>query len=434
MLDSKKKFIFLTDGYFPVVNANIVCADILADYFKKKGHEVDFYVVKNSFDEIEKKEKGSNIFYFENVYSSIFFKFQKQNVKYSELSTLKKLSSKIINKVKRIAIPKISGGLADTILIKPVLEKILEQSKEKKYDYIISFVHPFGLTRVAQKVKQKFPHIKWVTYMLDPYVYNYNNCQKLIPKRKKLFSRYTKRLDNLLMLKGIYEENERQGYDNGQKGITAIIDLPMLRRLDIENNVQENLANDEIECLYAGAFYESYRNPTKILDIFSKLNDERIKLKLLSWGCEEIIDAFKLKQGEKLVKLSPVPPNEYLKMASDTNIMINIGATTPSQISCKIFDAIALGKPIINFFFNKHDPTLLYLKLYPLCYNIDLNDFNQNVIEGLERFILDNRDKVLTFEQATANLKEYISDAVCDDTLKTIIGDEKFKSDATKKA
>lgn len=70
-------------------------------------------------------------------------------------------------------------------------------------------------------------------------------------------------------------------------------------------------------------------------------------------------------------------------------------------IECKV-----TLKPIINFYFNEEDTSLYYLKKYPLCSNLNLNNYAKKDVDNLIEFINKEKDKNMSFEEATADLVE----------------------------
>ena len=90
-----------------------------------------------------------------------------------------------------------------------------------------------------------------------------------------------------------------------------------------------------------------------------------------------------------------------------TNIVINLGNTVINQIPSKIFELISSGKPIINFYFSKDDPSLKYFAKRPMCYSFNLSDYSETDVDKLMEFIKENDSKTLSFEQSIKDLKEF---------------------------
>ena len=86
----------------------------------------------------------------------------------------------------------------------------------------------------------------------------------------------------------------------------------------------------------------------------------------------------------------------------------------------KIFEYIAMGKPIINFYFNEEDMCLPILEKYSLAVNINLNKTDDKTVKFIEEFINKNKGVVLSYKEATKELEDYKVENVAKKILKII--------------
>ena len=110
-----------------------------------------------------------------------------------------------------------------------------------------------------------------------------------------------------------------------------------------------------------------------------------------------------------------LPHEKYVKYFEGVDILVNLENTIPNQLPSKVFEYIASGKPIINFYEDENSMGLHYFGRYPLAINFNLNSYNEDDIMRLRTFIKENKDKRLSYEEATNLMKEARSENVLSD-------------------
>ena len=418
-----KRILCVVDKYFPNESANTICAEKIMNIFKQKGYLVDYYVIKN--DRKEKKyfkEDGSCVFYAKNFFVNLSL-IAKRKLKVRTYSDApKKLKGKLdaIGKIFTLGKVKTSNWIVDTLNHRSACRFFKKIHKRTPYEYILSFSAPFAMTIGANKINKTLKTAKWFAFFLDPFVYNCSlpDDIKTIAKRKNLANKILKNTKTVFCAKGILEENERNNFRLNSSIKIKEFHLPNLEvRKNIVNNA--NLNKETISCVFAGKFYEDIRNPKKMFEFFEK-TDSEINLTTIGDGCSEIVSQFQDLLGKRYNKISRVPYSQCQELLNNSDILINLGNTVTNQVPSKVFEYIASGKPIVNFYFNDNDSSLFYLKKYSLCLNINVNHYNQNEINLFNEFCKKNAGKVISFEEATKDLKDCISNNVIEDIFDKI--------------
>ncbi|MBQ7918157.1 MAG: hypothetical protein IJ310_05035 [Clostridia bacterium] len=398
------KILCLVDKYYPDASANTVCCEHIMTYFKKQGHDVDFLAIKNSFkDEDYSTYNESNIIKIE-TYTDKFLKkhFKKYNTdKWNDLPVIIRKPITLFYKLKRKFRISTENAPLDSFNYKEILKKVSKVND--CYDIMISFSMPFALCVVANYLFKKNLSKKWFHVLLDPFVYNNCLSTKKINYRKKIACKLLKDATHVFMLDGIMGENIKQGYLPKYHQNTTEIYIPVLSE---SNFILGENFNKKTTMIYAGGFYKDIRNPSKMLEVLANLHN--VEINLYGQGCEDIIEQKKgnFKSGELNVK-GKLTHDECLKAISKSNILINLGNTITNQMPSKVFEYISFGKPIINFYFTEEDMCLKVFKKYPLVLNFNLNNYSKIDIENLKTFIEENKNKQLSFEEATKDLVEY---------------------------
>lgn len=386
-------------------DANSICTKQLIDGLHKKGNTVDLYCIKKSIKNEDIKTEFGNVFYFYNEYTDINCYFEKRGKDVNKLPKFLKYSIKITRRIKSIFYPKTGNVYGDTIKRRALFSKVKEENAKSRYDLIIAVVQPFGFAILASKIKKLLNNVPdCYLYMLDPYVFNYTMPASKTEKRKKQFEKYTCNYDGMIITRGIYEETQRKQFQINKKHV--VVDLPNL----VENKAYEIRNNypDKTEVLFAGWFYKDIRNPELMFRVFEKLFNinENLALTLFSRGCNDIVNDFAKKYSDRVNLCGIVTHQELQNYTRGVNILLNLGNSIVNQLPSKVFEYIAIGKPIINFYFNDDDTSLYYLIKYPLAYNFKLTNYKEEDISDLNRFIVENFDKHISYDEATVGMQE----------------------------
>lgn len=413
-----KKILFIVDQYYPESSANTNCLNNIIDVFKRKDFDISVLAHNVKADVNFKIVDNVKIFKFDTYATKLFKKGK--SVNYVLESKLKKAIRKVgwgLRFVFKINRPRTENIYIDYINYNKLIK--LLKKHESNFDFIVSVSAPFGLQIMASKLHKAYENSKWFPLLLDPFVYNYtlNQGLKSVNKRKNIVEKYFELASKIFMQKGIKENNEKQNYNPQYHEKVVDISLPNL--IDrTKNSINSN--NEKVELTYAGLFYRDIRNPEKMLDVLSTF-DGQFKLVLIGNGCEEIVQnkkhLFNKCEINILGRKQKDECNQYLHKS---NILVNLSNSIVNQVPSKVFEYIGLGKPIVNFYFTEEDPSLNYFKRYDLCFNLNLNDYTDKDVEDLKIWCLKNKNKQLTFEDATKNLINERADFICEKIYKEL--------------
>lgn len=405
-------------------DANSICTRQIINGLRENGDSVDLYCIKKSIKDIDTETEFGKVFYFYNEYTEINCFFEKSGKEINSLPLLIKYAVKALQRLKSIPYTKFGNIYGDTIKRTPLFSKIIEEDNKKHYDKIIAVVQPFAYAKLAGEIKKKLNNRpSCYLYMLDPYVFNYTMSEKNIENRKKQFEKYTENFDGMIITRGIYEEAKRKSFCINKDCI--VVDLPNL----VEKQRTEHSKNlpDKTEILFAGWFYKNIRNPRKMIPVLDRIleNDDKTVVTMFCRGCAETIENFAERHGNNVNIKGIVPHSELEQYAEGADILLNLGNTIVNQLPSKVFEYIASGKPIINFYFDDKDTSLYYLKKYPLAYNFNLNNYSETDIEGLRKFIREKAGLRISYNEATENFSEAKAENVVKKIVKFISEGEK---------
>lgn len=263
-------------------------------------------------------------------------------------------------------------------------KKSIELFSENNYDCIISSSGTFSTQKIAMKIKAKFPHAKWISYVVDPYPINNPRIKNFhLYNSKRLTEKAIKHADGIAILPNLikeYRSNILKLYLNK----CSCIDIPLLKEIKVEQDFLKN--NDIIDLVFIGSLSKDIRNPEYLLSLLKRikmLNFKR-KIRLIIYGgkqdCEEIINKYMGLLGENLIIHDFAPREVVINAMKKANILINIGNTSPYMVPSKIFEYMGTGLPIVNIESIDFDSSRPYLERYglALCLKSDWDNMDAN--------------------------------------------------------
>lgn len=372
-----KKILCVIDHYYPESNANTVCMDTLLEKFKQT-YDVDFLAYKI-------KEESPSVTSYEH------------------------------GKIYKLTIPQIKKLMK----YNPESKKnaLFDEIASNDYDIVISTCQPYVLNVLTEKILRFYKHAKWYPVFLDPHVYNLCARLAFAYRRKAIVSKSLQKAEKVFLARGIKEENEKRGFFPDYHKKSVEISLPNLMDL---THMQTKNENEKIVMSYAGGFYRKIRNPRKMFEILNQLGED-FEINIMSKYCQALTNkCIRKTKNVKVNNLGYLKREECLDVLFHSDILINLGNTVPNQTPSKVLEYIGTGKPILNFYFNEDDTSLYYFKKYPLCCNVNVNTYTAKDIQRIKDFCRENKNKMLSFEEATANLKEDVSQVVCEKFYKEL--------------
>lgn len=420
------KILFLVDSYYPESSANTVCSDIFINYFKKQGDQVDILsILPNNEGSTCFDFNGSKIIKFK-TYHNYFLEKNKKFFKadnWKDLPWVVRKSVALANRFEHLFRCNTEYNSLDVVNYDDIYRRVVN-AVDYKYDIIISCSAPFALHVIASKLLKRGVANRWYPIFLDPFVNNKCLNNRRVNKRKRIAEKTLKHAQNIFVIDGVMEENLRLGFNSQYYNKVIEFTMPNLIEPSCIIERKKTLPDNKILLFYAGLFYDKIRNPSEMLNIINKFPNN-YELNIYGSGCEDLVKKYTDIDGDKFKYWGRVKHDICLERLQESNILINLSNTITNQMPSKVFEYISFGKPVINFYFNENDVSLKYFKKYPLAFNINLNNYTEDDIQKLIEFCNLNRNKCLSFDEATQNLASYRAENVCKLIYKYITDGEK---------
>jgi hypothetical protein len=254
--------------------------------------------------------------------------------------------------------------------------KKAEQLLEKNhYNSLISVSHPFTGHLIGLKLKKKYPQIKWVVDIGDPFCFleetqtnNHRLYRRLNYKSERKIFNYADAIavttkPTLVKYAELFPENA-----------SKICVIPPLFSQINNNESTSSLfpKNQKLRLVFIGTLYKNIRSPDYLLFLFSKLLDTDIgnRLELHFFGnvhdCHDSFNKYQVLLSTKIFLHGQVSREKAAQAMKEANVLINIGNNTSYQLPSKVVEYASTGKPILNLVKAKSDSLISFFDAYPV--------------------------------------------------------------------
>ena len=223
-------------------------------------------------------------------------------------------------------------GVAWSISVKSILEKI----DLSKFTHVVFSGNPFMQFGLSSYIKTR-SRAKIVLDYRDPFAVNprFDNSKIKIWIKKWFEKSFNKKADKIISVNQ-YCLELLEGYQNHPEKF-AVIRNGFDERSILNFGVKNKSENHQFELVYAGSFYAD-RNPLKLLKVLQ--TESSVQLCHIGKKSEFLNDS----QGVEEMGLNNY--SETLRIISQKNAGLIITSGNPFESTTKIYDYIAMKKPV----------------------------------------------------------------------------------------
>lgn len=400
-----KKILIILGSYFPKPSANGICVKQVVDEFKKQKVDVTILATKSKgLDKIGIVD-DIRVHRIKPRLSQRMLEWCDDNKDKKYVGVIRRIGL-ILNKIKHIlCFP--TWPLVSPIYSYRYYKRARKLHKIHKYDGVLSVYTPIDALIAGALIKRKNSDIKLMLYFLDTL------SGGVVPKgfsREWLEGRgywWDKRLfnisDTIFIMKSHQKHYSKERYSRFKNKI-KVVDIPLIREMKSSSNIAEfSFDKEKLNIVYTGTLLKHIKNPIYLLKTLGNINEKnRWTFHIFGGGdCNDMIDKYiKEEKGVPIIKYGHVGTETAVKAMLESDILINLGSTVDSQIPSKIFEYMATGKPIISFYKYDTEPSIPYLKKYPLSLLIKeewdkIDENNQLIVDFVNRY----KDKHISFNE-----------------------------------
>jgi hypothetical protein len=297
------------------------------------------------------------------------------------------------------------------------LRKAEELYELEFYEYLITVSLPFTAHLTGVSLKRRHQSIKWIADMGDPF------CFTETPMNNQFFFKHLnykgdetvfKEANYVVVTVDKCREKYTEIFPSEAEKIVVIPPISRIVRNDHINKSQV-FEKNKLILLYAGNLYRNIRNPSYLLMLLSALLQnhpefhDKIEMHFFGNIKEYQLDFNNFNKQYNILRMHGIVPHHIIRLAeAEADVLVNIGNQTDYQLPSKIVEYAGTGKPIINIYSTENDSSYIFLKQYPLAYQVSTQGHSAvEHIFSLSQFLNENAGKVVDSTSLRIFLQPY---------------------------
>ena len=267
--------------------------------------------------------------------------------------------------------------------------------QEGQWDALVSVSLPFSAHWAAQKLKRRFPKLRWIADIGDPFSlqiqHPLNNPLFYDRKNRKAERQVLETVDQIVVTNKGMASTYLKHFPGLQTPIRVI---PPLASPAPPIQIPWKDPARPLQFGYFGSFFRHIRQPEPLLHFFEKLRASMTYWELHIYGTvfEEFWPVFdRFHQLKPHLVFHPVlPREEVVAEMQEMDVLVMLGNTTPSQLPSKWADYLVSGRPVLHLLQIQEDPALAMVEKEEYVLSIPWDA--ENGESGLEDFLNRARD------------------------------------------
>ncbi len=398
------KYLFLVGSYMPHASANGVCVEKIAQALIAQGHDVSCLTMTRYDDPSDSEVDGVKVYRIKNLWHNRICDWcdRHQSFRYVNIVRQVALWSWRIRRLIMFPLWPLSAPL----FAWKFYRKAKQICMKEKIDCVIGVYQPFESLIAIALLKRALPKLKTAAYFCDclsggvypkifPSVFSYRQL-------RRWENYFFRDVDVIYILKSHESYYRSLLKDSNDIKEINIVDIPFVTNNTVNSCAVACLPESvPFKLVYTGSINFPLTDPRYMIKILGQINRKYIKVDIYGRNnCGEFFSTPANDNSSQIIYVHhALPHSDVLQISAGADVLINLGSNNPRQIPSKIFEYMSLGKPIISFYSYDEEPSLLYLRQYPLALLIreDWDRVEENVAL-LEKFIQESADKHVPFE------------------------------------
>ena len=396
-----KNILVAADEFHPYSNANTICLDRILDAFVRNGFDVT--VLCFAYDKalpLREERRGCHV---RRMFVS--FDWAEKILQNKILHSGNPIASKLFMYLSRLEY--LYGRALKTLRLLRLYRSL---RRDKSFDLLLSGLCPIASHRLAYSIARR-SKIPWIMYNMDSYVFNCGSM-RTVGRRKRTEQKWCGKAAAVVNTIGLSAHNAQNGYFP-YRGLPQLeIPLPNLEIGDPIAPDPVHTDADKIVLRYMGSFHEDVRRPDTLMQFLNKLDAGAFSVEFYG-GCCGYVQKKYATLPACLSLMGNTTVERCRELTRTADILINIGNDCTNQMPSKVFEYIASGKPILNFYTRGDEPGLQYLRRYPRILHLrNADDADADALRALPS------TPEVTAEELRGIYKDVLSETVCDQVVR----------------
>lgn len=254
----------------------------------------------------------------------------------------------------------------------PAVRKASALIERRRHEVMVSVSHPFTGHLVGLALKRRFPQIRWLADVGDPFCL----ADDLTPNNVHLYRRLNRIADQAVMRGAeaisVTTTGTRDAYARLTPECAHKISVipPLLSLLPVTSVAPSREAHSPLKLVYAGTLYSNLRSPAPLLALFERLVKRLpdVRLELHFFGsvndCGEMLRTFQARNEGAIFVHGLVARDKVKEAMQGADVLVNLGNRSCLQLPSKVIEYAAMGKPILNLVSIEDDSSVELLASY----------------------------------------------------------------------
>jgi hypothetical protein len=265
---------------------------------------------------------------------------------------------------------------------------------ENDFNVLISSSTPYTGHLVGHAAKRRKPTLHWMVDIGDPFsffhVMPWNN--EALYRRLNHSSEHAvlRDADSISVTVQSCLDTYVDTFPDLDIAAKTTVIPPLLSNPGMETANRSPRNGGGLRLVFTGALYGTIRNPTYMLELFSRICERRPNDELHLFGsvndCGPCFEPFHGMLQKNLFVYGRVSRDIAQSETESADVLVNIGNETPYLLPSKIVDYIATGKPILNLVYGPDDSSQRILDDYPAHLAIAMDEDGPSP-ETVDRFV-----------------------------------------------
>ncbi len=255
-----------------------------------------------------------------------------------------------------------------------------------RYDAVITVSNPFTGHRVGLALKQRFPSLRWVADIGDPFSihdkFRSNNWLLYRRRNARLEHNVLQNADGVTVVTQTMTETYRQLFPAAADHIHCV--QPLVGEAVMTPVATDPLPTTPRRIAYFGTLYRGLRSPTPLLKLFEQLTarPDVDDLQLHFYGnigdCAGEFEPYAQWFGTRIHLHGPVARDAVPDAMRQSHVLVNLGNDLPYGLPSKTVEYAATGRPILNVAVCREDTAATFLQRYPSAHTVFLDDMRNH--------------------------------------------------------